>query len=230
MKFDEFINEMTTFDLWVNLQSYKSKLIELQQAAITEILLLEPAQITRQLNRLTQVEERFNKFWDWYLSQLDCFDNGYFLMELEHFFIVRNSKKHIDLNLYHWVAEVASLKDGCLLSFADQVRQIMPEPVKEKQSEQPTIDNILNEMFTLTDYQMTVLKGNLQGKDQHMSLTYTGKKTDLWRHLSKLRAAGIERRIIAWVFSKYCRYKSSIIADHVELKYAEIYKKIENRG
>jgi hypothetical protein len=85
-------------------------------------------------------------------------------------------------------------------------------------------------MFTLTDFELTTLKDNLSGNYKYIGLTYTGKKEALWNYLSKLLTAGIDRNIIAKVFSEYCKWKSSQISESKTLTYDEIYKKIGKKG
>jgi hypothetical protein len=92
------------------------------------------------------------------------------------------------------------------------------------------VDNILNSMFDLEDFQLKTLKSNLNGGRQYISLTYIGTKARLWIDLGKLLSAGIDRKEITRVFSEYCYWQKSTSSPSVKLKDADIYKKIAKKG
>lgn len=89
------------------------------------------------------------------------------------------------------------------------------------------VDDILNNMFTLTSLELENLKNNLTKNDkQYISLNYIGTKKSLWEDLGKLLSTGIDRNEISRVFSEYCYWQKSTAGKSNKLEYDEIYKKI----
>lgn len=90
-----------------------------------------------------------------------------------------------------------------------------------------SVDDILNNMFTLTSLELENLKNNLTKNDkQYISLNYIGTKKSLWEDLGKLLSTGIDRNEISRVFSEYCYWQKSTAGKSNKLEYDEIYKKI----
>lgn len=99
------------------------------------------------------------------------------------------------------------------------------------QPEGISVDDILNDIFSLTTSELENLKNNLlkNGK-QYISLTYIGTKAKLWTDLGKLLSAGIKRNEISRVFSEYCYWQKSTASVKNKLDSEEIYKKIGKKG
>lgn len=111
------------------------------------------------------------------------------------------------------------------------IHQNSTQPTKERDNQQSTIvDNILKDMFNLSNPELENLKLNLMNNGRHyVSLTYIGSKTKLWKDLAKLRSAGVDRKEIARVFSDYCMWKKSTASQTINLDPGEIYKKIDKK-
>lgn len=140
--------------------NYQNALIKIQQTALTEILQLEPDQITRHLNRLKKIDERFKKFWDWYLEQMNL-QNPYFLMDLGNFFIVEKPfEKSISNETYQNLHDAVMIKQGVLAGFINQVNEIQGNPGTDREppqkKQQKQIPD-LPEIFKSRDYFDTVI-------------------------------------------------------------------------
>lgn len=102
----------------------------------------------------------------------------------------------------------------------------------EKKRQHLTIDeskikSIIQEMFpTGNDKEIESLINHLNGETGYMKITYTGAKKKLWEQLKSIRKTGIDRKMIANVFSTCCSYQKTRTATPAELKYDEIHKKI----
>jgi hypothetical protein len=89
------------------------------------------------------------------------------------------------------------------------------------------IKQIIQEMFlNINDIEISALINHLNGQNGYLKLTYIGKKTKLWAQLKKIRLLGIDRNIIADVFSKCCNYQKTVVAPSTKLDCDEIYNKI----
>lgn len=89
------------------------------------------------------------------------------------------------------------------------------------------IKAIIAAMFPLAnDNERQSLLNHLNGQTGYLKLTYIGKKTDLWNHLKIIRQSGIDRNVLATVFSECCQWKKTTTAQSTELKYKEIHTKI----
>jgi hypothetical protein len=90
------------------------------------------------------------------------------------------------------------------------------------------IDNILIEIFPgETSDRIAKFKKLLFNENEvgYLSLTYVGTKVNLWKQLNKLCKAGINRQIIADVFSEKMRYQKRIGGNEEVLKWDEVYNK-----
>jgi hypothetical protein len=107
--------------------------------------------------------------------------------------------------------------------------QAIAEPESKDEPVAPaSIDDILNSMFSINDIELKVLKGNLEGKSDYLSLVYVGTKTKLFAQLRNLRVEGkIDRKEIANVFSKCVKWnKTHHNTTAKSLGRDEIYNKI----
>lgn len=115
--------------------NYEFNLIQLQQAAITELIKLSPEQIRLQLNRLDQWDKRFKRFWKWYKEIFKKFREGelQFIdleIKLESFFNVRKYKEAlISQDFIFDLHDAAMFKHNCLKGLLSQVNSITEKPL-----------------------------------------------------------------------------------------------------
>jgi hypothetical protein len=114
---------------------------------------------------------------------------------------------------------ISMIRD-CITTFAT------PEVIEVDQD----LDQLMKEVFNLTDFELSQLKGNLSGENNTVFFTYTGYKIKLWKILGELRASGIDRILIAKVFSQYCVWRKSSVSETKGLDYKEIIRKIDKSG
>jgi hypothetical protein len=156
--FNNFIEEVETLEVKVKNgfydlsqydqkdSGYDSKIIRLQQLALSEILLLKPEQIRRQLKRIEQIQDRFERFWKKFSELYHNFDNGtldslYLELEILPLFITAKiGRASITLEFIFDLHDAIMYKDGCLGGFVSQVQKTQ-EPAKLDKSK-PTFSDL----------------------------------------------------------------------------------------
>lgn len=125
-------------------------------------------------------------------------------------------------------------------SFKSDLIQDLIKTIEEYPKQQPktitenplieSLSDILNNMFPLAKFELETLINNLHGNNTYIALNYKGTKTKLWKDLGKLRRTGIDRNVIAFVFSKYCTWQRTVSSESKTLNYNEINKKLKLKG
>jgi len=115
-----------------------------------------------------------------------------------------------------------------IIEYYQDVYKLLESVVPDVEIENNDIDSILTEIFPReTSERKTKFKKRLFNPDEvgYLSLTYVGTKDNLINQLKKLRKAGIDRNIIADVFSKNFRYQKRIGANEEVIKREVLLKK-----
>ncbi len=122
------------------------------------------------------------------------------------------------------------------------IREILPPSKRKSQSKSSEevaqnndefperIDEILYKMFPHEmEMMLNQFKDALLGhkKPGFVEVKYVGTKESLYKHLGKLRKAGIDRRVIATVFSNKCKFKRNLKGQEKSLNYNDLYRKMK---
>lgn len=145
------------------------ELRQLQQYALTEILMFDNVAIQKQLNRMEQIKQRFEKFWEIYFGKVTEFENGtldeqLFIEKIKGLFIVpKFPDGQITLDFIFDLHDAIMYKDGYLLGFMEQVKKSQQAPKPDKTfTAHLTIDENKKQPFA---DQLKSKYSNLTGKD-----------------------------------------------------------------
>ena len=152
--------EISTINRYLDLSRYRQtsdtaediELTQLQQYAITELLMFDNLAIQKQLNRMDQIKQRFKKFWEIYRGAFTEFNNGtlderLFIEKIKELFIVPNFPYGaITRDFIKDLHDAIMYKVGSLSAFMAQVKLMMdaPEPDQAPRPGNTFIDYLIN--------------------------------------------------------------------------------------